>query len=304
MPLVRLLVGRHGSQRKRKWELLGHALIQTDPLKSQQAFCRVEFEAKAQYYKVLACADMPLCVVVSSARPIQGEEIPTTTVMQFIESFAYSCESDRVEFLLKRTHIENPKWKAYFVTLCVVADSTRLEAVGISVELRDLVIDSVSGPLPIWTACESQPPTSRPWLSRDATLIETISKLPANPEAAAWTTHEVRETSTLVVVELLLPRPFPGAEKATIVVSSSGDTMKIVVMAVQAKKTKSEKKAFSRKSTAKGRATSDHEADGASFAFAEQHVIDLPAVVSSTGHIIKLSRQLGLMVVRVPKIRT
>jgi hypothetical protein len=144
MPLVRLLVGRNGTQRKRKWELLGQALIQTDPLKSQQTFCRVEFEAKAQYYKMLACADMPLCVVVSSVRLMQGEEIPSATVVQLIEAFAYSSESDCVEVLLQRALVEDPKWKAYFVTLCVVTDSTRLEAVGISVELRHLVIDSLT----------------------------------------------------------------------------------------------------------------------------------------------------------------
>lgn len=312
MPLVRLLVGRNGTQRKRKWELLGQALIQTDPLKSQQNFCRVEFEAKAQFYKVLACADMPLCVVVSSVRLMQGEEVPSATVVQLIEAFAYSSESDCVEVLLQRALVEDPKWKAYFVTLCVVADSTRLEAVGISAEVRHLVIVSLTSearvaisPLPIWTACEGRPPATRPWLSRDATLIEMISKLPAIREltthAAAWTTHAVHETSTLVVVELLLPRPFPSAEKATLVVSSSGDTMKIIVKAVLVKKKKTEKKALSRKATAKDRAA-DHEDGSPSFAFPEQHVIGLPAVVSSSGHIIKLSRQLGLMVVRVPKI--
>lgn len=80
-------------------------------------------------------------------------------------------------------------------------------------------------------------------------------------------------------------------------VSSSGDTMKIIVKAVLVKKKKTEKKALSRKDRA-----ADHEDGSARFAFPEQHVIGLPAVVSSSGHIIKLSRQLGLMVVRVPKI--
>ena len=298
MPLVRSLVS---TQRKRKWELLGHALIQTDPLKLQQTFCRVEFEAKAHYYKLLACAEMPLCVVVSSVRLVQGEEIPSAAVVQLIEAFSFSSESDCVEFLLQRALVDDPKWKSYFVSLCVVADSTRLEAVGISVELRHLVVDSqVTSPLPIWAACEGRPPATRPWLSRDATLVETVSKLSAaNHEVVTtWTTHAVRETSTLVVVELLLPRPFPSADKATLLVSSSGDTMKVIIKTVLLKKKKkTEKKALSR------RATADFHEDGASsFTFPEQHVISLPAVVSSSGHIIKLSRKLGLMVVRVPKI--
>jgi hypothetical protein len=279
---------------------------------TQPTFCKVEFKAKASYFKVLACAEMPLCVVVSTVPFPPGEEIPMTVIVQLIEAFAYSCESDCVEILLQREHLENPKHKAYFLTLCVVADSTRLEALRTSIQLRDVIIDQAARTtLPSWTHCNDGPPATRPWLSCDASLIHmlagkhelvTAATSQAASSQAAWSTHAVRESRTFIVVEVLLPRPFPSADKASLGVTySAGDTMKITIKAVPEKNSQKIKALDSRKvASAKGSRAADHEDGGImrnSFVFPKQHIIPLPAAISSSGYIVKLSRQLGILVV-------
>jgi hypothetical protein len=99
LPLVRLLISRNGMQRKRRWELLEQALMQSKESLTQPTFCKVEFEAKASYFKVLACAEMPLCVVVSI--------VPYRQARRFQRQS--SCSSSRHSHILARVTV----WRFY-----------------------------------------------------------------------------------------------------------------------------------------------------------------------------------------------
>lgn len=291
MPIVRVLVATKDSPYNiRKWELTGHTLFQLDPVSSLTTFVKATFQANVNFYTLLACGEMPLCLTVSKA-PLTLGDVASSDVLQVLDAIAYAGECDRVEVMLQRALVENPKCSSYFLTLCVVAHGTTLQAVGRSVPwsftTRPLSQELGSPSLPTWTACTGFP--KQPLLSDDLELIELIAKRQCSRGKdilvqSSWTTHNVLDTKTHLMVQILLPRPFPGADEAAVAISSSGASLTITTKSVAKKKSSVRKHS----SSVSG--------------FPEKHVVTLPMAVASDGHITKLSRNLGIMIVRLPKL--
>lgn len=293
MPIVRVLVGTYESAYNiRKWELMGHAMFQLDPVLSLTTFVKATFQANVHFYSLLACDEMPLCLTVSKV-PLPLLDVASSDVLQVLDAIAYESECDRVEVMLQRALTENPKCSSYYLTLCVVAHGTTLQAVGHSVPwsftTQPLTQELGSPLLPIWTArhCLSE----QPLLSDDLDLIELIAKRQCNRGKdtlvqSSWTTHKVLDTQKYLVVQILLPTPFPGVDEAAIAIaiSSSGTSLTITTKSVVKKKSSARKHA----SSVSG--------------FPEKHVITLPIAVASDGHNTKVSRNLGIMIVRLPKL--
>lgn len=291
MPIVRVLVGTYESAYNiRKWELTGHTMFQLDPVSSLATFVKATFQANVNFYSLLACDEMPLCLTVSKV-PLALGDVVSSDVLQVLDAIAYLSECDRVEVMLQRALTEHPKCSSYFLTLCVVAHGTTLQAVGHSVPwsftTQPLTQEPGSPLLPIWTACDGL--SEQPLLSDDLDLIELIANRQCNRGKdilvqSSWTTHKVLDTQKYLVVQILLPTPFPGADEAAIAISSSGASLTITTKSVVKKKSSS-----ARKHASVSR-------------FPEKHVITLPVAVASNGHNTKVSRNLGIMIVRLPKL--
>ena len=293
MPIVRVLVATNESAyNSRKWELMGHAMFQLDPVSSLTTFVKATFEANVNFYSLLACHEMPLCLTVSKV-PLALGDVVSSDVLQVLDTIAYLSECDRVEVMLQRALTENPKCSSYFLTLCVAANCTTLQAVGQSVPwsftTQPLTQELGSPLLPIWTACDGL--SKQPLLSDDLDLIELIAKRQCSRGKdilvqSSWTTHNVLDTHKYLVVQILLPRPFPAADEAAIAISisSSGTSLTITTKPV----VKNKKSSACKPSSVSG--------------FPEKHVITLPMAVASDGHNTKVSRNLGIMIVRLPKL--
>lgn len=161
-----------------KWEFMGHALFQHGPVTSQEMFVKVGFQANVQFYTLLACPEAHLCLMVSKApmtvawAPV---DVVTTDVVQLLEAFTYSSESDRVEFMLQWSLLENPECKSYFVTVCAVANGTKLQAVSSSGPWCDLTAEPLTAPLLSWTAREGM--VRQALLSDDRELLKLMAEI-------------------------------------------------------------------------------------------------------------------------------
>jgi hypothetical protein len=297
LPIVRALVAANDACSTRKWELMCHATFQQDPLK---AFDKVVFQAKVKYTTLCACPEAsPLCLMVSKA-PVTVTWAPVdvvTDLVQLLEAFSYSLESDLVEVMLPHSVLIDPECQSYFITLCALTDSTfkgiatstKLQAVGSSVPWPELSSKPLTAPLPSWATCEAI--AKRALLSNDLELLELIASDNDDSPPQPWKTHAVLETNSSVIVELLLPRPLPGPDKVALSVTSSGQSLKVSATAVVIKK---------ETDTADPIADSTRQQD---FVFSDQeHIVELPAAISSGEHKTKLSRKLGIMIVRLPKV--
>lgn len=281
LPIMRVLVVTNDEYRKREWELMSHAMFQRD-VNASKEFVKLVFHADADFFQSTPTDQMPLCLTVSTATLTRGEVVASARVLQVLETISYFAESDRVEVMLQRALAENPKSNCYFMTLCVVEDCTNLRAVGTSVPWSKLSIEPLTQGLPRWAACEG---TKRSLLSDDLELLELMEKQQSSgtdSSVQSWKTHAVLETARYVVVELLLPRPFPGPDEVVITVTSSGTSMRVAAKAVPGKK--------------KGSRYNKR------LGFRESHVVKFPTAVCSDGHSIKVSRKLCLMIVRLPKL--